>query len=79
MLPKLKQCYYATFFLNLWMSDGVKDVFALVINFLNERWQPQRITIGPFEANETTRVMVKNLTEMLNQYDLKKQIVACVK
>jgi hypothetical protein len=38
MLPKLKQCYYATFFLNLWMSDGVKDVFALVINFLNERW-----------------------------------------
>jgi hypothetical protein len=29
-------------------------IFALVISFLNEEWQPQHITIGLFEANETT-------------------------
>jgi hypothetical protein len=37
------------------MSKGAHDVFALVINFLNEKWQPEHITIRLFEANETTR------------------------
>jgi hypothetical protein len=34
------------------MSKGAHNVFALVISFLNEEWQPQHITIGLFEANE---------------------------
>jgi hypothetical protein len=55
VLPKLKQCYFATTSFDLWMSKGTHDVFALVINFLNEKWQPQHITIRLFEANETTR------------------------
>jgi len=36
MLLKLKQCYFATTSFDLWMSKGAHDVFALVINFLNE-------------------------------------------
>ncbi len=36
VLPKLKQCYYATFSFDLWMSKGAHDVFPLVISFLNE-------------------------------------------
>jgi hypothetical protein len=43
--PKLKQCYFATSSFDLWMSKGAHDVFALVISFLNEEWQPQHITI----------------------------------
>jgi hypothetical protein len=48
---------------------------------LNEKWQLQHITIGLFEANETTRqFMARNLIELLDQYDLvKKKIVAYVK
>jgi hypothetical protein len=37
------------------MSKGAHDVFALVISFLNEKQQPQHITIALFEANETIR------------------------
>jgi hypothetical protein len=51
---------------------------ALVIRFLNEKWQPQHITLGLFEANETTGAMERNLIELLDQYDLKKKIVAYV-
>jgi hypothetical protein len=39
VLPKLKQCYFATS-CDLWMSKGTHDVFILVIGFLNEEWQP---------------------------------------
>jgi hypothetical protein len=53
VLPKLKQCYFVTTSFDLWMSKGAHDVFALVINFLNEEWQPQHIIIRLFEANET--------------------------
>jgi hypothetical protein len=34
VIPKLKECYFATPSLDLWMSNGAHDVFALVINFL---------------------------------------------
>jgi hypothetical protein len=62
------------------MSKGAHDVFALVISFLNEEWKPQHITIGLFEANETIgQVMARNLIELLDQYNLRKKIVAYVK
>jgi hypothetical protein len=50
VLPKLKQCYFIIVNFGLWMLKGAHDVFALVINFMNEEWQPQHITIGLFEA-----------------------------
>ncbi len=79
VLPKLKQCYFATNF-DLWMLKGACDVFTMVISFFIEKWQPQRITIQLFEANETTRhVMVKILIELLDQYDLRKKIITYVK
>jgi hypothetical protein len=62
------------------MSKGAHDVFALVISFLNEEWKPQHITIRLFEANETIgQVMARNLIELLDQYNLRKKIVAYVK
>ncbi len=81
VLPKLKQCYSATINFDLLMLKGAHDVFALLINFLNEKLQLQHITIGLFEANETTRqFMARNLIELLDQYDLvRKKIVAYVK
>jgi hypothetical protein len=38
VLPKLKQCYFATTSFDLWMPKGAHDVFALEINFLSEKW-----------------------------------------
>jgi hypothetical protein len=62
------------------MSKGAHDVLALVISFLNEEWKPQHITIGVFEANETIgQTMARNLIELLDQYNLRKKIVAYVK
>jgi hypothetical protein len=55
VLLKLNECYYATTSFYLWMSKNAHDIFALVISFLNEEWQPQHVTIGLFEANETIR------------------------
>jgi hypothetical protein len=40
VLPKLKQCYSKTSSFDLGMSKGAHDVFVLVINFLNDEWQP---------------------------------------
>ncbi len=39
---------------NLWMSKGVYDIFALVINFLDENWEPKKVTISLFETTKTT-------------------------
>jgi hypothetical protein len=38
------------------------------------------VTIGLFEANDTTRQAIgRNLTELLDQYDLRKKVIAYVK
>jgi hypothetical protein len=42
---------FATF--NLWMSCSEVDIFALVINFLNDNWVPMHIIMGLFKVNET--------------------------
>jgi hypothetical protein len=36
------------------MSKGTYDIFALIINFLDENWQPKKVTIGLFEIIKTT-------------------------
>jgi hypothetical protein len=49
---------------DLWMSKGTYYIFALVINILNENLQPNKVTIGFFEATETTcQALAKKLKE----------------
>jgi hypothetical protein len=65
---------------NLWMSKGSYNVFALVINFLSNDWQPKHVTIGLFEAIETTsQTLARNLTKLLDKYGLKRKIIAYAK
>jgi hypothetical protein len=40
VLPKLRDCIYATTSFELWMSNGAHDIFALVINFLRSNSEP---------------------------------------
>ncbi len=37
---------------DLQMFKGDLDMFSLVINFLNESWNPMNATMGLFEVNE---------------------------
>jgi hypothetical protein len=43
--------------------------FSLVINFLNENWQPKKVTIGLFETTKTiSQALAKILKELLGFY-----------
>jgi hypothetical protein len=65
---------------DFWMSKGTYDIFSLVINFLDENWQPKKLTIGFFEAIETTiQTLVRNLRKLLDSYGLNKKIIVYVK
>jgi len=80
VLPKLTNCICAIASFDLWMSKGVHDIFALVINFLGSNWQPKQITIGLFETTKITRqTLINNLTKLFDQYGLRNKIIAYVK
>jgi hypothetical protein len=62
------------------MSKGIYDIFALVINFLDEYWQPKKVTISLFEAIKTTsQALVRNLRKFLDSYGLSKKIITYIK
>jgi hypothetical protein len=77
VLPKLGDCIFATSF-DLWMSKGAHDIFALVINFLGSDQHPKHVIIGLFETTKiTSQALVTNLTKLLDQYGLRKKLIAC--
>ncbi len=39
---------------DLWMSKHGMDIFAFVINYLNELWTPMHVIVGLFEVHDTT-------------------------
>jgi hypothetical protein len=56
------------------MFKGAYDVFALLINFLSNDWQPKHVIIGLFETIKTTRqALAKSLTKLLDKYGLRKK------
>jgi hypothetical protein len=56
------------------MSRRAYDIFPLVIKFLGTNWQPKHITIELFEAFDTFgHALTKDLTKLLNTYDLRKK------
>ncbi len=65
---------------DLWMSKGVYDIFALVINFLDENWQPKKVTIGLFETTKIIgQALARNLKQLLDSYGLSNKTIAYVK
>jgi hypothetical protein len=43
---------------DLWMFQISFDTFALVVNYINKKWQPCHIIVGLFEVHETTRAIM---------------------
>lgn len=54
-LPILAKCNFTIVRFDLWMSKGVNDIFALVINFLGINWQPKHVTLWFFEGANISR------------------------
>jgi len=80
VLLEFSQCVSAIANFNLWMSKGAYDIFALVINFLDGNWKLKRVTIGLFEAIETTnQALAMNLKELVDSHNLRKKIIVYVK
>jgi hypothetical protein len=56
------------------------DIFAWVINFLRDDWQPKHINLGLYELIDTIgQTLAKKLTNLLDSYALKRKIIAYVK
>jgi hypothetical protein len=81
MLPKLAQCQTGTASFDLWMSRGAKDIFALVWNFLDTDWKMQHVTLGMFEATNSTQGtdLAPFVEELLAKYNLQGRCIAYVK
>ena len=78
--PYLEACSTVTATFDLWMSKGAQDTFALVISFLTTNWEPKHITVGLFEAYDTTGVdLAVQLRGLLEKFGLTKKVICYVK
>jgi hypothetical protein len=60
---------YVSYYFDLCLSKGVYDIFALVINFLDENWQPKKVTISLFETTKIGgQALARNLRSLLDSY-----------
>jgi hypothetical protein len=58
-----KNVLFATVSFDFWLFKGAYDVFALVIKFWGNDWQPKHVTIGLFEVIEIiNQTFAKSLT-----------------
>ncbi len=65
---------------DLWMFQGGFDMFILVVNYINKKWEPCHVIMGVFEVHETSRAtMDVHFKDLLVQYNLLDKIIAYVK
>lgn len=56
VLPILSPCAVDTIIFNLWMSHIWLRTFTMVVNFVDDEWQPRHVTVGLFEVLDTLGV-----------------------
>jgi hypothetical protein len=62
------------------MLKAKHDIFALIINFLRYNRQLEHIALGLFDPIDTTKhTLAKKLTKLLDNYALRRKIIAYVK
>jgi hypothetical protein len=62
------------------MSHGWHDIFAMVISFINNLWEPTHIIMGIFEVHNTIGVAITNQVKvLLNFFSLLDKVIAYVK
>jgi hypothetical protein len=60
VLLALASCITCTTSFDIWMSCVGHDIFVMVVNFLNDYWEPNHVTIGILEAQNTIGVAMAN-------------------
>jgi hypothetical protein len=61
------------------MSSKRLDTFALVVNFTNDYWVLRHVTIGLFEASNTSCAALAEIVKpILAKFELMNQILECV-
>jgi hypothetical protein len=60
VLHALASCITCTTSFDLWMSHTGHDTFAIIVSFLNDSWEPNHVTMGIFEVQNTTCVTMAN-------------------
>jgi len=59
VLPSLASYITCTSF-NLWMFCGGHDTFAMVVNFINNLWEPTHVIVGIFEVHNIIGATMAN-------------------
>jgi len=49
--PLLFHVLFILPFFNLWMSHVKHDIFAMVVSFINDVWEPVHVTMGIVEMH----------------------------
>jgi len=63
--PTLVDCISATCTFDLWMSKGAHDVFAIVVNFLSNKWEAKHVITELFEKFDTSGVASVKLFKVI--------------
>jgi hypothetical protein len=58
VLPTLAKVITMTTALDLWISHGRFVTFALVMNYINNNWEPCHIMIGIFKFHGASRATI---------------------
>jgi hypothetical protein len=78
-LPTLVNYTIVNVIFDLWMNRTRIDIFSLVINFIDDVWVPRHVTIGLFEAfNSTRATFVKIVKLFLVEFQLIEKIISYV-
>jgi len=80
VFPNLASLTIVFYSFDLWMFQGVVEIFALVINFLNESWSLIDVYVGLFEVDETNgKNMVVQFESLFSHFGLMHRVIAFVK
>jgi hypothetical protein len=62
------------------MFHGEHNTFAMVVNFINNLWEPMHVPMGIFEVHNATSVAMANQVKVLpDSFDLLDKVIAYVK
>jgi hypothetical protein len=80
VLPTLASCITCTTSFDLWMSHAGHDTFAIIVSFLNDSWEPNHVTMGIFEVQNTTcATMANQVKVLLDSFGILDKVIAYVK
>lgn len=79
--PSLASYYIYIMSFDLWMSKvDIFDTFVLIIQFLNDKWEPCNVTEGCFEIQQSTwSVLALQLNDLFAKHKLNGHVLTYVK